>query len=212
MYLRPDVHFVAIEDDLVLLDVDGDAYFCLTDSAPDLSREAQGEVVIRSDDLGAVLAAAGLAQSLRPRAEPASPLPSLPVETIIHDAGAMLDGACLRTALGVLLDVHQAQRSAGLRPYLAMAPGPDAGARDHQAVLKAAAAFWRFSPLLPIDGACLLRSAMLISHLRRCGLAADWVFGVRLWPFMAHCWVQSESVCLNDDVERLSAFTPILRL
>ena len=212
MYLRPDVHFVAIEDDLVLLDVDGDAYFCLTDSAPDLSREAQGEVVIRSDDLGAVLAAAGLAQSLRPRAEPASPLPPLPVETIIHDAGAMVDGACLRTALGVLLDVHKAQRSAGLRPYLAMAPGPDAGARDHQAVLKAAAAFWRFSPLLPIDGACLLRSAMLISHLRRCGLAADWVFGVRLWPFMAHCWVQSGSVCLNDDVERLSAFTPIMRL
>ena len=51
---------------------------------------------------------------------------------------------------------------------------------------------------------------MLVSYLRRCGLRADWVFAVRLWPFAAHCWVQCGDLCLNDDVERLAPYTPIL--
>jgi hypothetical protein len=46
--------------------------------------------------------------------------------------------------------------------------------------------------------------------LRILGFDADWIIGVRTWPFMAHCWLQVGAVALDDDVERLAAYTPIL--
>lgn len=92
--------------------------------------------------------------------------------------------------------------------YLALADGP-AGDRTPARVAEAARAFWQMAPWLPIEGECLVRSALLMRFLNQRGLEADWVFGVRLWPFMAHCWVQLDDLCLNDDVERLTAYTPI---
>ena len=57
---------------------------------------------------------------------------------------------------------------------------------------------------------CLFDSLALIHFLARFGLYPDWVFGVQADPFEAHCWVQAGSVVLNDTVERVSAFTPIM--
>jgi Transglutaminase-like superfamily len=57
---------------------------------------------------------------------------------------------------------------------------------------------------------CLFDSLALINFLARFGLYPDWVFGVQADPFEAHCWVQTGSVVLNDTVERVSAFTPIM--
>ena len=73
-----------------------------------------------------------------------------------------------------------------------------------------AAVFARLRPWSPVGGACLKRSYQLLAYLRRLGLDAEWVIGVRAWPFMAHCWLQSGPVALDDDVERLVAYTPIL--
>jgi hypothetical protein len=106
------------------------------------------------------------------------------------------------------LTVRKARKRAGVKDYLALAGGAD-GDRNPVRVAEAARAFWRMSPWLPIEGECLVRSALLMRFLQRRGLEADWVFGVRLWPFTAHCWVQLDGVCLNDDVERLTSYTPI---
>lgn len=57
---------------------------------------------------------------------------------------------------------------------------------------------------------CLFDSLALIHFLAGFGVFADWVFGVTADPFEAHCWVQSGNVVLNDTVERISAFTPIM--
>ena len=61
----------------------------------------------------------------------------------------------------------------------------------------------------PWTGACLPRSFQMASMLREAGLPCRWVFGVRAWPFAAHCWVESDGVALNDSSERLAAFQPI---
>lgn len=55
-----------------------------------------------------------------------------------------------------------------------------------------------------------MRSYLQLQYLHRLGLDADWVIGVRTWPFMAHCWLQVGAVALDDDVERLIPYTPIL--
>jgi len=57
---------------------------------------------------------------------------------------------------------------------------------------------------------CLFDSLALIHFLARFGVFPDWVFGVTADPFEAHCWVQSGNVVLNDTVERVAAFTPIM--
>ena len=44
------------------------------------------------------------------------------------------------------------------------------------------------------------------------GIAATWTFGVRLVPFGAHCWVEYEGAVLNDHLEHVGGFAPILTI
>ncbi|MFN7166777.1 MAG: lasso peptide biosynthesis B2 protein [Pannonibacter sp.] len=57
--------------------------------------------------------------------------------------------------------------------------------------------------------ACLPRSLLLLAYLALRGVRADLVFGVRLSPFMAHCWVQQGRTVLNDHLENTASFTQI---
>lgn len=59
---------------------------------------------------------------------------------------------------------------------------------------------------------CLVRSLALFSVLRNRGIAAQFVIGVRAQPFAAHAWVQYDGTVLNDCVEQVSCYTPILAL
>jgi len=36
------------------------------------------------------------------------------------------------------------------------------------------------------------------------------VIGIRPDPFLAHCWVQHKGLVLNDDIDNVRTFTPIL--
>jgi hypothetical protein len=58
--------------------------------------------------------------------------------------------------------------------------------------------------------ACLRNSLTLMEFLSRYGLHATWVFGVRMNPWAAHSWVQSGSIVLNDTLESVRSYTPIL--
>jgi hypothetical protein len=65
-------------------------------------------------------------------------------------------------------------------------------------------------PLVPFAPNCLLDSFSLAAFLRARGAAPGIVFGVKLDPFGAHCWVQHEDIVLNDSVGNAADFTPIL--
>lgn len=203
--LRPDVHFAAIDQDAVLLDVTHDRYLCLPSGAS-LCRSLQDGGAAPDCAITAELCEAGLAGPYAPR--PNREPPSRPTRTIIHDRRPFVLKTDARPAWAAMRHIRRARRGVGLSPYLAL-EGP-AATLDPPAAIAAAQRFWSLLPYLPIDGECLVRSAMLMQFLRSLGLSADWVFGVRLCPFTAHCWVQVGEVCLNDDVERLVAYTPIL--
>lgn len=57
---------------------------------------------------------------------------------------------------------------------------------------------------------CLFESLLLIEYLARYRIFPDWVFGVHMAPFNAHCWVQYGDVVLNDTLEHARSFTPIM--
>lgn len=208
LYLRPDVHAVAIGDDLALLDLARDAYLCLPDGAAALEPGAQD--AIRPGAVADALQTGGLLGPEPPAARSAPP--PLPTRTVIHQPlSRAVSPRVLAAALAVPADIRRARRGEGLAAWLALAEARRPLSRDAEAVAAAARQFWTVGAWLPVEGECLVRSAMLIAFLRRMGLSADWVFGVRLWPFAAHCWVQLGEVCLNDDVERLWPYTPLYR-
>lgn len=60
------------------------------------------------------------------------------------------------------------------------------------------------------NDACLLRSLALARHLRSSACAAQLVIAVRADPFSAHCWVQADNHLLNDDLDNVASYEPIL--
>jgi hypothetical protein len=73
------------------------------------------------------------------------------------------------------------------------------------------AVFGRLRPLaFTARNACLFESLAMIEFLASFGVDASWVFGVQTAPFCAHCWVQLGDTVINDTVERVRGFTPIM--
>ncbi|MEJ2419876.1 MAG: lasso peptide biosynthesis B2 protein [Exilibacterium sp.] len=66
--------------------------------------------------------------------------------------------------------------------------------------------------LLSNTNKCLYNALALIEFLSRYEIFPDWVFGVRLGPFSAHCWVQQGEFLLNDSADCTTSFTPILNV
>jgi hypothetical protein len=70
--------------------------------------------------------------------------------------------------------------------------------------------FSRYRPLYPKDYLCLFDSLALLLYLARYDLYPMWVFGVREAPFFAHCWVQVGPIVLNDHLDKVIPYTPIM--
>jgi hypothetical protein len=71
-------------------------------------------------------------------------------------------------------------------------------------------AFKVLRPLYPRSYLCLFDSLALLEFLAGSQLFPHIVFGVVADPFQAHCWVQEGSTILNDDLERVRRYKPIL--
>lgn len=65
---------------------------------------------------------------------------------------------------------------------------------------------------LPMKRRCLPDSLALFDHLTARGHRPTLLFGVVPEPFAAHCWVQHDGTLLNDSLDTISRFTPILVL
>lgn len=65
-------------------------------------------------------------------------------------------------------------------------------------------------PFYPRPSLCLFDSLALLEFAANYRLFPRIVFGVIADPFQAHCWLQEGSMVLNDDLERISRYKPIL--
>lgn len=57
---------------------------------------------------------------------------------------------------------------------------------------------------------CLFDSLALIEFLARYAQYPTWVFGVKMGPFSAHCWVQDHNFIYNEAFDIAHDFTPIM--
>jgi hypothetical protein len=72
------------------------------------------------------------------------------------------------------------------------------------------AAFQRLRSFFPANYLCLFDSLALLEFLAKYRVYPNWVFGVRLEPWAAHCWVQYGHCAFNEEVEEAVNYTPIM--
>lgn len=199
-FLSPRVFMAQVEDDLIILDVDADDYACLFGRASDIALADTGAIAAPAD-LEAALLSAGLVRQTPPENPRRSPTPARraaegaapgPVAFLIAIVEAWCDAMVFRKR--ALSDLIVAPKRH---------PRPTVDPADVAAALAAAL------PWAPANGACLQRAFQLRRRLARRGVATDWLFGVRTWPFSAHCWLQIGDCVIGDRLERVRAYTPI---
>lgn len=62
---------------------------------------------------------------------------------------------------------------------------------------------------LPHPRNCLTDSLALLILLKEHGRSAELVFGAKLDPFAAHCWLERDGTLLNDHLDRIEGFAPV---
>lgn len=208
-YLADNIHMVLVDDDVVVLDTAADAYVCFVGGAA-FVRIAGRQVMIEGAAAYAALSdgrfiRAHSGEATRtppalPRVEARLELQGRPTwREAVWFAGSFIYGAKrFKTApFSNLIGTKDAAHAA-------------LGVTDLDAALRVTGLFARWLPWAPAQGACFYRAFMLRRLLNRAGIHADWVFGVATWPFSAHCWLQIGDLLLDDDVDRVRAYTPIM--
>lgn len=102
-------------------------------------------------------------------------------------------------------------RSAPLHEVLIDLPAASRG-RTTRDLVTHARAFDRARRWVPVRPRCLPDALAYARVARREGFAVDLVFGVKLHPFEAHCWVQSGSLVLTDPLDKVRRFEVVLAL
>jgi len=95
-----------------------------------------------------------------------------------------------------------------VEPFLA-AP-EEVSTRPDAQCITAAHRIARARTFVPQARHCLTDSLAIMRLLAAQRAPAMLVFGAKLDPFAAHCWVQSGTMLLNDHVDTIRRFTPVL--
>ena len=87
----------------------------------------------------------------------------------------------------------------------------DCAATSTEKVSRLLAAF-RFCRALTYSSynRCLFDTLLLVHFLARYDVFPCWIFGVKLEPFAAHCWVQLGETVLDDTLDRIGRYSPIM--
>lgn len=203
----PRLSFGLIEGRPVFMDETDDSYFLLDGWAEEefLQRKARRSTSCSAElreTLGADPDSIPLARSPRPAASIARPLlrSSRPaIADVLKTAHIVFETRTwiARRPIARILAAIEHRAAGEVAP--AQAGQLDAAARTFLAARR----------LVPVRNNCLLDSLSLVRWLLTGGSPAVLVFGVKLHPFAAHCWVQSGELLLNDRLETVSRFEPV---
>lgn len=211
--LAPDVHLAIVDDDLVFLDAARDEYLCVPRRHKPAVMAAMIGTPSPSDLLDALSEEDLLVESSAGAAWE-GPMPTTAETDLGISEGSIrvrlvdlliLGLAAVRTwhdiRRGRPAHWFARQRARGIRPCRSASVSEVHGIARMTAQLR---------PLVPRSGRCLVRSLLLLHMLDLRGARANWIFGVRTHPFDAHCWVEYDGVVLNDTLEHVRWYTPIV--
>lgn len=209
--LAPHVHAAVLGKDLVLLDGRSDRYLAIPGSLVTLMEDSAavdlGPGLLLAGKAAAALDRAGL---LRTCGRPWSPLPP-PGRALTPAVGQPLsasDWCSLVVALTSAGRRLRSGRSLGATSFTSRRAPPDPAEEDSLA--DAVGRLSKLRLLVPTPRRCLPSALVARSFLELEGLSVDIVAGVRSHPFGAHCWLEAGGMVIDDDLDRVSAYTPIV--
>jgi hypothetical protein len=133
-----------------------------------------------------------------------------PVRSLLDDGWDGCGHGRVAIAAARMLATMAELRLRGLTPPLQRLGRRRPRADDEAAAARIAAAFAELRlAIRPLDR-CLPHSVALALAARRHQADVRLVLGVRCYPFAAHAWVQCGSALLNDRLDTVHAYTPIL--
>jgi hypothetical protein len=208
-FLRPNLYAAIWGRDLIFLDAERGAYQLMAGAAHVAHVTAHGARLWSSDpEFLAFLQSEGMIGADLPADSTPQGPPPYPARSALGAATADTKGH-RRAIARAYAEMALLYVGRPLPFLLAHARSQPSGSRASDPV-ELARAFEAASPWLPWQGACVFRSFMLMRLLSRAGVHdLHWVFGVKTWPFSAHCWVQQGDVVLSDYAENLPRFSPI---
>jgi Transglutaminase-like superfamily len=216
--LRTGISFCDVSDRLLFLDVVADRYFCLGKSAEHAFRTMTRRHELNSQEMRAL---AGLLRSGILVETTGASVPS-PFSPIGNPTASLLDlslphadlgqvAAALSALVATRLFLRFGRLQSVLHKLAAAKPPSTAMAPIVPEAMQAVAvAFERTARMVRSHDQCLPRSVALARRLAALGLSADLIIGVRLRPFAAHSWVQAGTWLVNDRIDTVRTYTPIL--
>lgn len=213
--LRPGLFYAECQDDIILLDVKQDRYFALPRALHTVFHTVFGSDVHSAQDLeqisfilqsgpgagdGRVPLESG-ALLLDGRLAPSMLRPSRPLQLKAFGFRAMASiWLRMRSLEQIVVALDLRKRRLGESPV------------DRSLATQVASAVESMKVCFPTDDKCLAISIGLMLAMLERHICATMVMGVRTAPFSAHCWVQVDGLLVNDDIEAIGRFTPILAI
>lgn len=221
--LPPDVHMCEIGSTVLFLDIPRDRYVRLTDvqsewmfevikaDKPDAISDDARRFCARLVERSLLMSGGGEGRSL-------VPLQHVPPKSSLFDLG-LTSSASLASVGRMTLAIadcywifrhrHLSAAVRAARRWKADLPG--AAPEDLQTVYASVCAFRALAPyFFTSRDQCLFRSLVLARFLSLEGNRCDWIFGVRLDPFEAHCWIERDGVVLNEFSDKAHEYRAIL--
>lgn len=217
--LRDNLYWCNCGGQVVFLDVEADRYFALSDIAGQafLSVAEDGTQADNETLLGSLISRGLLVDDPDRRGV-------RPPQAIRAATGDLLleqhPGAALPDIVRAFASEFRAALLLWRKPLHqvlhALAPKPTGMPRRvrnlDRLVQRIASASIAVSFVLRATDRCLVRALAVQSCCQRLGIESKLVFGVRMRPFGAHCWVQLQQHVLVGDFEQVRLYTPILVL
>lgn len=211
--LRENVYMAEADGLLVFMDLNADRYFALNSEfsaslSPLIKGQGEGadREAVRRLRQANVIAEEGAKGRVFAKTLAIPPLRelTLPQPSLISGALAMF---CRMRAERALNTRHIAEIVRSRRVWRAHASTPQL---QEPELIAAAGRFGAGRALRGGRDACLKEALALLYFLGRRGADVNWVFAVKGAPFAAHCWIQVGDLVLNDNVENVRPYTPVM--
>lgn len=207
----PIISFGIIDGHAVFMDERSDSYFML--EGPDeehfLSSVAGGRPLLADKRLHDAFAIDGAPAEIV-HAECPDP------ERSVVEEASRGQGPAFAEIIRIARLVHNTRALLAKRPIERILADVVTGGRcdeedggSLERVIGDASRFMTARRLVPIKANCLLDSLALLRWLGPAKRFTLLVFGAKLSPFAAHCWLQADDLLLNDRLETVARFRPV---
>jgi hypothetical protein len=211
--LRPGVSWCTCARRTVFLDLARDRYFCLSEALDGYFRRWSAGNDLEPFEGDSLMAAGVLVPG---SAAPAAPASYMAPTRDFASGGHAHSFSDTLAAVGGQLRARSRLKRRSLADVIAgdipRNPRLPYRVRDEAVLTRIAGAFVTSGMLLRAADQCLPRAIAAARLCRRQRQEVALIFGVRLDPFAAHSWVQSDDAVIVGDLEQARLYTPILVL